>query len=193
MSRSDARRLLQRFFALTVLTTCFIFIYFADLNVKAFRPQCPIGECPPGVFCVPPNSACGSCWAPPRIIEGSCTDIGNLCTCAFTCSGVCKPLGGGGNCESAEVPFCQGNQIAVCIGNTYVCDDPTPFNDPTASCSGQHIPFQCTSGAICYNGEWHCGNNSCSGTPPLCPDPSSSGMIPGVCFNGVWLCGGHPF
>lgn len=156
------------------------------------EPNCPAGVlcsiCPVSV-CVPPNTWCGCGQA--RLIEGTCLDLTDLSTCAWTCEGVrCRTGGGGGNCENAEMPFCEGTAAAICMGGTWQCDDSGSIG---YSCSGTYPPF-CQFGSFCYGNTWYCGDNpsgSCTGTAPTCPDPTDplgQRTKPAICSSGLWYC-----
>lgn len=187
-------KLMSRFGMVGGLVICLYFLGGGTMVVGVSDDyQYPHPNCPPGVTCVPPNYPCGCGMS--DIIEGTCSDIADLNTCAFSCQryegNACfrRP----GNCQNAEMPLCDGLGMAVCNGSTWVCDNSgSPYNEVN-SCSNQPVPGWCTNGAYCYNGNWYCANNQgCSGSPPECLDPTDvSGMdrIPAVCHNGIWLCG----
>lgn len=186
-------RLLRRFSVLGLLVICVCFVSGETMLARVFDDyQYPHPNCPTGMTCFPPNYQCGCGMS--DIIEGTCSDITDLNTCAFSCQryegNACfrRP----GNCQSAEMPFCEGLGMAVCNGSTWVCDTSTGTNDVN-SCSTQPVPSTCTNGAYCYNGIWYCANNQgCSGTPPECLDPtdvSGHDRVPAVCHGGIWICG----
>lgn len=183
-------KLLSRFGMLGVLVICLYLLGSSTLGAAAFDYQYPHPNCPPGVTCMPPNYQCGCGMS--DIIEGTCSDIADLNTCAFSCQryegNACfrRPE----NCQNAEMPFCEGTGMAVCNGGTWVCDD-SGTNDVN-SCADLPVP-SCANGAYCYNGIWYCANGQgCSGSPPECLDPTDvTGVnrIPAVCSSGIWLCG----
>lgn len=158
--------------------------------------NCPRGmlcsRCPLGTNCVPPNTPCGGCGVLARLIEGTCSDITDLSTCAFTCDGAgCKPLAGGGQCEGSEMPFCQGSEMALCMGGVWECDDTGTIG---YGCTGTYPPPWCQYGSFCYGNSWVCADNpstSCTGTPPTCPDPTDplgQRTKPAICSAGLWYC-----
>lgn len=196
MNRSDAKSLLRRLSVLGVLLICLFLVSSGKWTINADVPYCPRDaycepDCPPGVLCsrcpanvvcVPPNTFCDTCGVQARLIEGSCLNVGDLSTCAWTCNQVKCPLKNSGNCENAEMPLCEGSQIAVCNGGTWVCDDSGAIG---YGCSGN--PPYCQYGSFCYGGSYYCADNpntSCSGSAPTCSDPSTHA----VCSAGLWYC-----
>lgn len=185
-------KLFHRFGMLGLLVVCLYLVGFTSRQVAAFDYQYPHPNCPPGITCMPPNYSCGCGMS--DIIEGTCSNISDLNTCAFSCQryeGNACVRSPPGNCQNAEMPFCEGMDMTVCTGNTWVCD--SSGSNTLNSCSSQPVPSYCNNGAYCYSGTWYCANNQgCSGTPPECldpTDPSGVDRIPAVCQSGLWLCG----
>jgi len=184
-------RLLRRFGMLGVLALCF-YVAGDATSVSGLYDgyQHPHPNCPPGVACVPPNTQCGCGIS--DVIEGTCSDVWDLNTCAFSCQryeGNACLRSSPSNCANAEMPFCDQG-MAYCNGSTWVCDD--AGTNTLNSCSSQPVP-SCSGGAYCYNGTWYCANNQgCSGSAPTCIDPTDvtgTNRIPAVCHSGIWVCG----
>lgn len=184
-------KLWRRIGILGVLLMCLFLHGGGTLDVAAFDYQYPHPNCPPGATCVLPNTECACGMS--DIIDGTCSDVSDLNTCAFSCKryeGLACFKMGSGSCQGAEMPFCEGTAMAVCTGGVWVCDDSGTNN--VSSCSSAPVP-SCAHGSYCYNGVWYCANNQgCSGTAPQCLDPrdiTESHMIPAVCNGGIWVCG----
>ena len=171
---TTTRRLLQRLFVLGVLVAGL----FVLSRTNSPATAAAVDSCEPCTNCAV-NTVCWPCGAYARPQDNFCGDGSRM----YSCAGVCKP--NGPNSCIGDVPICEGNQIAICDGGTWTCD-----NTPWMPCASGP-PGWCTHGAVCYGGSWFCANGSgCSGAAPCCDPPNSPQpcMQNAVCDNGMWYC-----
>lgn len=151
MLTSNALGLGRRLCLLAVLVASLYVVGYTDMipGAAAAGYGCQPCDNPYGVVCTS-DYRCATCGQLALPLGEACPDgtYEFAYSCQYTC--IDEGPGGGGNCGSAEMPFCSGSEVAVCQGGTWVCDN-APYN----SCSGPGLPW-CQNGSYCYGGEWRC-------------------------------------